>query len=135
MNPAYSVYFLLDSEDEYSAIMAASADVRQYENNKLQVGFLNFFHIWKPIPSELDSFQRFWLISAWSANEDALLKLYHSIDVFDWEKDEFLIYDSNFYDPYPVIGAFFGERKMKRIAMPIMRYIIDRQAALNLDIK
>ena len=45
MNPAYSVYFLLDSEDEYSAIMAASADVRQYENNKLQVGFLNFFHI------------------------------------------------------------------------------------------
>jgi len=80
------------------------------------------------------SLQRFWLISAWSVDQESLLKLYNSINVFDWQKDEFLIYDSNLYDPYPIIGTFLREREMKRMMMPVTRFTIDRKTALNLTI-
>lgn len=113
-NPAYSAYFMRRSDGQYSAIMAVNEDVREYANQRLQ---------------------RFWLISAWSVDQESLLKLYNSINVFDWQKDEFLIYDSNLYDPYPIIGTFLREREMKRMMMPVTRFTMDRKTALNLEME
>lgn len=72
----------------------------------------------------------------WSTDGETLASLYASIKAIDWEKDDFCIFDTfNDQVSNAAISALYCHRQIKAKLVPLRRYVIDRQAALNLQLK
>jgi len=104
-NPAYSVYFSrCPQNNEYSAIVTVREDWRF--NTKQQK-------------------QKIWCLTAWAAETETWLTLIDDIDVFDWTKDDFLIFDDLSEHLDEKVAQFFNRRRFKVQQDLVNRYAAD----------
>lgn len=76
-----------------------------------------------------------WFVStAFSVNENVLLRLYDGLDVINWSRDSFTIYS---FDPHSQSGLPDYLRNLGRQIeiLPFERFMMDVPSALNLQTK
>lgn len=78
--------------------------------------------------------QRSWLITTWAIDEETRLKLYQSIKDINWQTDEFVFTGLN-SEPHPMIAAFFASHGRILTLYKMGIYVIDRQAALAIELR
>ncbi|KZS02951.1 uncharacterized protein LOC116924337 isoform X2 [Daphnia magna] len=113
---AYLVYILRETptDGSYTAIAAIKR-----ENMK----------------NETQENQTIWIVSGWSINESALLRLYSAIDVINWDKDAVFAFNKC-YNPHEDILKFFRDRNRLEghRLYSAGRYVFDIEKALKLQI-
>lgn len=82
-------------------------------------------------------FQRIWFVYGWAADGETLASLYASVDVIDWCRDDLILFDDSLNDNVSkaAISALYQRRGVEPELTPLHRYVIDRQSALNLQLK
>lgn len=112
-NPVYKVYFQRNSNGEYRAVVALKKDTRLNDQNEIQT---------------------VWNVSAWAEDDETKVRLYKSIEDFNWETDEFIVTGMN-YEAHPAIIALFEDHGRVVAAYSMDLFSISRQAALNTELR
>ncbi|XP_057372910.1 uncharacterized protein LOC130693735 [Daphnia carinata] len=114
---AYLVYLLREStsDESYTAIVAIKRENMKSERTQKN--------------------ETIWIVSGWSINESALLRLYSAIDVINWDSDVVFAFNK-YYKPHDDILKYFQDRD--RLTgyrlFSAGRYILDIEVALKLQI-